>query len=556
MDLSITGLLSLDQDQVDQAEQQLIEALQEAFPEADLRGGVLDDVVLHLGAVIQAAFRQRVVDPLRRSSSLLAIAQDPTLADDDTVDRVLSNFLIARQPGEAAAGQITVIFDSPAPATIPAGAVYTAGAARFASTAAWAGRVDAATVSSDTDRVLRPMGDGTYAMTVPVTALEAGSSGTLRRGTRLVPEVRPPHFVAAYAEGDFSGGYDPESNADLLRRLQEGIAAKAWSNRVTIDAMIRAQAPFARVLQTSVVGAGDPEMIRDRHTIFPVSLFGRCDLYARTAALPLSVTLEVECTLVSRTAQAAPCPVASTWQFSLGRDVVPGFYLVDRVAPPGASPSDSGYAIVDDVRGIDTSGGAWAPDIEDWTEAAYSPYQATTIRFVDTDTPTEDLVEGTSRAIYAVSVLAMPQLAELQAFIGGRDVRGPGGDVLVKAPIPCFLSVGFDVRKRATVTVPDVGIIAAAVASWVNTRGFAGQLHASGVAAVATAFLPDGAALSAIDLFGRIRRPDGTWSHVRSDEVLVVPHEPWAMVGPRTVAFILDPVDVAISVVDVEMDDA
>jgi hypothetical protein len=548
VDLYVDNLTDLDPDLVDQVQQELIQKLQEAFPEADIGRGVLHDVVLHLMSVLGAALETRY-DRLRRAQSLWAIEQDPTLADDATVDAVLSNYRITRQLGAAATGQMTVVIDAAVPVTIPAGATYGAGGVAFAPERAYAARTSAATVTSDTDRVLRPLGDGTYAFTIPIRALAVGTRGALRRGARLEPEVRLPHFVAAYAEGDFSGGWDPESNADLVRRLQEGIATRAWSNRASIDALIRADDRFARILHTAIIGFGDPEMTRDRHTVFPIALGGRCDLYARTAQVPLSTTLTIACTFVRRTA------AGTVWQFSLGRADLPGFYLIDRVAPIDAAPTDSGYALTSDIRGFDLTGMDWAPDIEDPVEAAYSAYQTGTFQFLDTDADTADLVENVTLRDYAVAVAHMPQIGDLQAFIGARAVRAPGGDVLVKAPVPCFTSISFVIGKRATVSAPPLEPIRAAVVELVNTLGFAGRLHASSIAGVVRDYLPAGAVLTGLDLFGRIRRPDGTWRPIRSPEALVVPAEPELLMTPRTVVFILDPADVAIDVIDLEAGD-
>jgi hypothetical protein len=557
MDLYVADLTTIDPDLVNQIQQEMAGKIQEALPDTSLGRGVLHDRALHLSSILMAALEERIALVLG-SRSLLDISDNPALADRSLVDRVLSNYRIVRQPGVSASGQITIVVDAPVPVTIPAGAVFTAIGVQFATTAAYAVRTSVASVGGSSDRVLRSLGNGNYAFTIPVTAVVAGSSGALRRGTGLVPAVVFPHFVAAYAEGDFSGGLDPESNSDMLRRLQEGLAVRAWSNRVSIDAMIRSQDRFARILAVSIIGFGDQEMIRDRHTIFPISLGGRCDLYARTATSPLSVGLRVACTFIGTRAGPGPCgtsPPASLWQFSLGRDVMPGFYMVDRIAPVDADPSDSGYAIISDERGIDLTGLDWVPDVADATEAVYSAFQTGTFRFLDTDVDGTGLTANVSQAIYSVSVLGMPQIGDLQAFLAARSTRGPAGDVLVKAPIPCFLSLSFDVRKRAATTISDLTPIQTAVADLVNTLGFAGQLHSSLVAGAVGPLLPTGAALSTIDMFGRIRRPDGSWHAIRSSEVLVVPTEGDAMVSGRTVVFILAPEDVAIGMIDAELED-
>jgi hypothetical protein len=123
--------------------------------------------------------------------------------------------------------------------------------------------------------------------------------------------------------------------------------------------------------------------------------------------------------------------------------------------------------------------------------------------------------------------------------------------------MPCFLTVSFDIRKRATVVVDQTIVdgICTSAASLVNSLGFPGQLYASLLADLIQDQLPDGAYLSAIDMFGTIRLPDGTLRRIRSTEVLVVPDIPELMVTPRTVAFLLDPSDVGVSIVDVDMPD-
>ena len=53
--------------------------------------------------------------------------------------------------------------------------------------------------------------------------------------------------------------------------------------------------------------------------------------------------------------------------------------------------------------------------------------------------------------------------------------------------------------------------------------------------------------LSAINMTGRIRKPDGTTTVLNSTEVLIIPDKPAEMVTGRTTAFFLDPSDIAIS---------
>ena len=549
--LDVLDLSTLDPALVAQVQSQITERMAEQYPELETERGVIHDIVLYLVSILGAEQRTRM-ELLRDSSSLMAISQNPTLSDDTIVDNALSNFRITREPGAPATGTITVVLGTLTPVVIPAGNEFSsATGVLFTPGQAYAARISEDTVTSDTDRVLIPLGDGTYAFSIPVIAEVAGSSGMLRRGAGLTTLDPIPSFVRAYAESDFSGGFDPETNADMLAQLQSGMAAQAWSNRVTIDAALRAMPDFARILQTSIIGAGDAEMLRDKHTIMPIANFGRVDLYARTQNLPSSVTMTYTATFIQAIAGG------SIWQFSIGSADAPGFYVVDRVGPLLGPQDDAGYEVTSDVRGIDLNYPGFVPDIMTVIEAIYSRYQASTIQFFDTDTPVTGLIANQSTADYSVSLLMMPLIDELQDTVSGRSFGSPAGDVLVKAPMPCFMTVSFNINKRATVIVdqPTIDGICTSAASLVNSLGFPGQLYASLLADLIQGQLPDGAYLGAIDMFGTIRRPDGTLRRIRSTEVLIVPDEPSLMVTSRTVTFILDPLNVGVSVIDVDMPD-
>jgi hypothetical protein len=548
--LDVLDLSTIDPALVDQAHQQISERMAEQFPELEIKRGVIHDIVLYLVSILGAEQRARM-ELMRDSNSLMAISENPALADDDIVNRALSNFRIERGAGSNATGTITIVLTTLAPVVVPAAAQFVSGGITFTPGQAYAARISDATATTDTDRVLRPVGDGTYSFSIPVTADDPGAAGMLRRGASLAMTDPIPYFDRAYAESDFSGGFDPESNQEMLNRLQGGMAARAWSNRVTIDASLRAMDQFSRILQTSIIGAGDPEMLRDRHTVMPISHFGRVDLYARTQDMPLSITVTKTATLVQKLA------AGGIWQLSITATDAPGFYQVDRVGPAGGSQDDAGYEITSDDRSFDLDFPGFVPDIVNPIEAAYSRYQTTTIQFLDTDTPVASLIVNQSTADYAVSLLAMPLIADLQDTVSGRSFGAPAGDCLVKAPVPCFLAISFDIRKRATVVVDQgtVDAIAASMMQLVNSLGFIGQLYASLLADLVQDQLPDGAYTGAIDMFGTIRRPDGTMRRIRSTEVLEIPDEPGNMVTPRTVAFMLDVHNIGISVVDADMPD-
>jgi hypothetical protein len=543
MALAIDSINDLDADLVEQLQDEFAQLVQEKYPEISLIRGVFHDLVCYFAGGISGAMNQTEVQRLLDSSSLLAIEEDPTLADSDIVDRVMSNYLVTRKTGSAAAGEIAIVVSADASVIIASGTTFSASGVVFAVDSAFTARPTTGVVTSDTDQLLEPLGDGTYSFTITATAAVSGASGNIRRGTTMVPSIVPTNYVTSYAGTDFSGGTDTELNADLLKRLQLGVAAKVMQGRTNIKALLKEQSLFKDTLDYSIVGYGNPEMMRDQHGIIPISSGGRIDIYARTATLPQAISMLKTATLVKETADGG------VWQFSIGKDDAPGFYEVEQIILTGDAANTGGFEIVADVRGLDLPSDEFVPDLVDSVEGAYTRYQTAVIQFLDTVTETSGLTVGSSTQSYSVAILAMPLIKDLQTFCDGSGVRNLASDLAVKAAVPCFLTVNFDVRKGAETADPNLTSIKTALANAVNTLGFPGQLHASLVADVAHNYLTARQAIGRVDMHGRIRRPNGTEQIIRATDVLTVPDDPGNLVTGNTVAFILEVENIGVSVI-------
>lgn len=541
MPITLRPLTQLDPDAVRAALAETVQRVQEDNPNLELRRGVFAELLAYYHAVLDTQRRTYTNDVLN-SRSLLAMQEDPALADPDLVDAVLSNFRVTRRPGRTASGEVTVVVSDDVTVTVAEGSVWEARGRRFVAPRVYTAKAEAGQVTGPGDRLLAPLPDGTFAFTITVEAAEEGPDYSVAKDTLVAPLSVPPNYVTSYAASDFVPGLLPETNGEVLARLQEGVAAKALSNRGNMAAALRAVDAFSRVVAMSIVGAGDAELTRAFHSVLPVALGGRCDWYVRTQEHPARVVLAKTATLVAKNADGT-----GVWQFGVGRDDAPGFYEFRDIRPPDADPSQGGYEVVSDERGLDLTGGGWRPDLADAVEAAYSPYSTAVVRFLDT-TDHADLAVGDARE-YALAAVVMPQVGDIQATVGGRDVRPYGGDVLVKAPVPCFLTVNFTVLKKTGQADPDRDAIRDAVARVANTLGFAGALYASQLQDVIHAYLTDGQSVSAIDMHGRIRYPDGATVYLRDAEVLEVPDDPANMVTARTVQFLCTPEDVGVTVV-------
>lgn len=538
-DFELDSLQSLAAENVQQLMQRLTSQLQEQNPQLELRRGVFHDVVLYYHAVLEAAIRQSL-ERYQSARSLLKVQEDPTLADDTVVDELLSNWGITRRVGTFATGSVTIELNAARSVSIPAGMVFTAGSKRYTAVATFISRTAANQVSNSTDRVLIPLDNGNFAFIIDVQAIAVGAEYKLNAGELITPDRTIAGYVTSYATSSFEAGTDTENNAALLEKLQLGLSARALSNRSNMLAYLRSIPEFASVTNQSIIGYGDAEMLRDSHTIFPISYGGRVDWYIRGQEPIKRMTYNVTATCVEIDSD-------SIWQFSVNKAVLPGFFEFQRIRRQSEANLNSGFEIVSDTRANDLTGSDFIPDIANTAEGAYSAFQVATVRFRDTRTPLGGITVG-STASYVCDIIGVPLIGEIQQLMSSRDVRSYAADVLIKAPVPCFVQVSMRINKSAGDPTPDTAAIRSAVVAVVNQTDFIGRLDGSRIVEAVHALLSGNASITELDLFGRIRRPDGVMHYIRSADSLVITPQPANMITSRTVQFFIESADVTISV--------
>jgi len=534
--LEVTDLSQLDQAAVDARRSLVIALLAEGYPQSDWRRGAFGDLVAEPAAATMTASAVES-DRLRRASTLAGIEADPALADPALVDAALSNYGVTRRAASFATGLVTIVLDAAVPAVVPAVSRFSANGIDFLSSASVAARPSADLVVASTDSVLRPLADGTYAFDVPVMATTAGVAGSLRAGAPVEIQFSLAHFVSCRAAGDFLGGSEAETNAQLMARLRAGLAARTWSSRPAIEGLARTIVPG--LLATSVLGSGDPEFGRCRRGLLPAAKPGYADLLARTASLPTSAIIQADATLISKTT------AAGTWQVMLPRSAAAGMYEV-----VSATRVDTGRELdlVYDLRSADLVGLTGSPDVELAVDVAFSAAQAITVRFEDTAVASDSTLSVGAIKTLNLLCRSMPGIADLQAGMAAASVRAPGVNLLVRAPIPCDVSAGIDLDRAPTGAAPDVAAVVAAVCARANATRFPGVLRAADLAAAAQNASPAGTSVARVELLGRLLRTDATREMLVGRPDLRIPDEFAWNVGPRTVAFFLDPADVAVSV--------
>lgn len=515
--------------------------LSNLFPNLDLQPArVLHDLLIEPSSII-TAYNQANLDRYRRASSLTEIEEDPTLADDDDVDRILGNFLVTRREGARASGQVTIVLSSEATVNVPTGATFTSDGLVFTSTASFISNSRGDTTNS---RPLTELADGTWAFTIDVEAAESGSAYTLRKGTQLEWTDPPTMYVTSYAEEDFEDGEDEETNSEMLDRLNLGITAKVMGGRQNVESLVKEV--FPAVSDISIIGGGDTEMLRDSHNIFGIKTGNKADIYVRTSGESVLRTFTMDCQVVS--------VADKTLQLSIGRDIYPGFYMVNSIYPTDVNALGSSLEILAELRGVDTTNLSYdTPYIYNTTEGAYTRFQTSALQFKDPTLDATDVLVGDTIE-YKVDIIGMPQVGAIQDYISNRRVRTIMGDYLVKATLPFFVALSIDIDWVVGDRSVDTTAVKLAAMNFINGTKFSdGKLPASKLYDAIQDVLDDRAAVRSPTLMtAALRLPDGTLYRRQESHELVAPTNTTLGVSPRNVSFItgLPLISVSVNQVD------
>jgi len=539
---AVKAVSELESATVTAAQAEFTAILQAAYPTLDLRRGVIHDIIAFLAGGVIGGICQTEINRVLQSRSLLSLQQNPTLANNDMVDHVLSNVGISRRVGIRARGELTILVQGSETFVIAGNSPFTTNGVTVRATTAIVAKPPGTTIASTTERVMTARDGDSFSFTIPVVADDVGVEYNLRINTAVLPDPVPARFVTAYASSDFTGGTSTESNAELITRYQHAIPAGMSGGRANLLSLIKSQDAFGDTLQYSFIGFGDPEMSRDQRTIFPGSAGGGyLDVYAKTAEYPLTTTATITCTVIEKLASSVILAC------SIGRDVSPGFYNLLGIKPVTDVSESFGYIPISVVKGLDLSGDGWRPDILTIPEGAFSRWQTAAVSFEDTATAMLSAVVGDTKD-YLVSFIGSPLIADLQGFLGSETVRPWGTDVLVRAAVPCLLQLNIVLLRDADESAPELSSIKRAIVSYVNSLDFSGVLYSSKLIDIIHSAMGGNTVVGTLVMQGKITPPTGDAIVIRHSAVLRIPNMPANKITAETTVFFLDVGNVSISV--------
>ena len=543
MSLPITSIDDISEEKFATVLNTMTGLIQEKYPNIDLRRGVFHDLVLYFSSVLNAGVQENI-DRILAGSSLLKLEENPELATPAVVDQLLSNYNLQRNTGSFARGLVSLVLPTAETTQFVAGTTIVANNINFVLPETYVVVASSAAATTNNHRVMQPLPDGTYTAALTFVATTTGTAGNIAAGTVFTAPTALDNVINISAASDFIGGKEADTNTEYLQKLKSGLAAKTVGGRASYEAFLRAQPGLENILHVSVAGAGDAEQHRYQHSIIPISGGGRVYVYVQTAPAAQTIQHSVVATFIGDSA------AGTLWQINIDRDLAPGYYNFTGVISETGDSTTNVYEIKNDYRVMNLYGLNFTPDIENYVEGVYSRYQAGYVVFEDVDTLSSGLTPYVSTQNYRLLSSSMPLIREIDAVLTARNNRPRGTDILVKAAVPCFTKINIDISTDDFNEISDYTITAmkTAVVRAVQNVGFSGQLYASLISSEVSKLLNTQQAVNRVDMFGRIRRPDGEMRHLRDQAVLRIPYDPEHMVTSKTTVFLTAPSDVEIAV--------
>ena len=526
---------SFSTDDILAAETLIGQYVSDRFPSIDVTPGTtIYDLVIRPAAIVYLTNRAQLT-ALAATNSILGIQNNPSLASDQVLDSILSNFLITRNPGTNVTGNLRINVSRSAAYTIQAGAQFTApnGLIYTADTT-----VNATPSPSNSIDVQLYSSDSTntqWYFIVPVTAADSGSTYILVGQPQFTMDAPIANLISIFAFGGFNNGVDQETNDQLIARIPNALSAKNLVSRSSLNSVLKDN--FPQVTSVGVAGFGDPALRRGADNVFGIKTGGVADVWVRTSPYPLTRSFTITAAKTSNTVSG------DVFEFVVPSNLFPGNYFVSAVNDIGQPSNVAGsYQILSQSKSVQQGSGHI---ISSSDQGAYSAYQVSTVTFLVPPTTGGAPVYTSSTQAFVVQVMGCPDIDVIQNYVSDPSIRPAGMDYLVRSAIPCFVS--FSPITVYGQSSTDVNSVVINISDYVNglTAGQSISVDAvvntiRDVPGVTRVELP-------ITVSGRIMCPDGTYIDVFSNDILEVPINTQKQISPDTVGFFVSTDNIPVS---------
>jgi hypothetical protein len=498
-------------------------------------GSVISELLIKLAASILNE-QYNTVASLQQSAHISNALSSSNDTYSPIMDAVASNYNVSRSSGAYVTGKIKVTVSSSTEYNLRSGFVFVQPGLNLNYSLVTDTRVVGTKSSTTLNEVQLFSANGLYYFILDVIAENVGPQYQVPSGTvfSLAPGAYLNKFVKAEAYGNFSSGKSVDTDKELIAKIKTSLGNSRPVSSAGIAKKFSEKFPSFQYL--SVCGANDPEMSRSKQNVLGISTFGKADVYVRS-----SVGLE----LTHITKQATKI-ADNTWRVQLYNTDVPGFYAIQSIIPTSSQVNLGGtllptsvvygFSIYPEARNNEIISTSYNQSV---SNARFTKYQTATVIFSYADP--ENIAINQS-ASFELHISNQPHIAAMQDVLLSDSDRLACADYLVKAVVPCMVSLNINlVKKRVTDTFESLNIqqLKKDLFTYINTIPFGEELHASALIDICHNYdirrvdLP-------IAMEGNIICPDGTTISLKDSDVLKIPTEISRGVTPRTTAYFID----------------
>lgn len=385
-------------------------------------------------------------------------------------------------------------------------------------------------VITDSGQIPLRENNGLYFFIIDVEAENTGPEYQISSGTilALAASTDIVGFVKAEAYGNFSTGKSPETDKELIAKFKSNLGSTRFESAVGIANRFSREFPGFQYL--SACGANDDEMKRSKQNALGLSTFGKADIYVRSSLGPEIKFIDKEAKKTS----------VGTWEMTIDNTDVPGFYQIKSITPI-VPDVNIGGTLVFKLPDFDYAiyPGERNNEITNKVDARFTKYQTAKIIFNYNDPANLAIGE---KAVFNVQVTYQPNILEMQNMLLQDEHRIACADYLVKAVVPCMVSLKLNIsKKRPTDTYESLNLqqLKKDLFKYINTIPIGQELHASNIIDICHNYdirrvdLP-------IEMRGVIFCPDGSVIELEDDDTLAIPQELSKGVTNKTTAFFID----------------
>ena len=494
-------------------------------------GSVISELLLKLAAQLHNE-QYNTITSLSQGASIKAVLEaGDTPTYSPIIDLIASNYNTTRSLGVKVTGRIKVTVSEAVGYTFRTGLTFVQPSLELNYTLTSDVRISLTPVASLGELQLYS-DNGLYYFILPVVAEQEGEAYQLSSGTTfdVSSQSYVTNFVKAEAYGNFASGKSPESDKELVANIKYRLGNSRLATAGGIANRFSSLFPGFQTL--SICGANDAEMMRSKRNALGISTFGKADVYVRSSLGP--ETLEIVKTAVKT--------AANTWQVTLNNTDIPGFYEIKSIVPASANLNLGGTLIL--VGSVSYSTTFYSNtrnnEISINADSRFTKYQSAVATFTYEEFPSLSIG---AKAEFKISATYQPNILEMQDLLLQDDERLACADYLVKAAVPCMVSLNLNlVKKRPTDTYTSLNLqnLKKDIFTYVNSIPFGGELHASNIVDICHNYDIKRVDLP-VTMTGQIVCPDGGPPIELTDtDVLTIPIELSRGVSPKTTLYFID----------------